>query len=154
MVQFEHPDDIPGTAVWSADGHSRGRIGAVHIPYGMIQPLFVQFPAGAPRQRLVPTVDAELRDRGLVLGYSDEVIDGGPTVEGGAVLSAGEAAYAAAYYGVKIDLGGAALTERRTGVGDVGSLHPGVRRLPPVTTDPELPPIVVINPGLHEGPAR
>lgn len=154
-MRFEHPDDIPGTPVWSADGRPRGRIGAVHIPVGGTQPLFVQFPAGAARQHLVPAVHAEVRDQGLVLGYRDEVIDGGPTVESGAVLSAGEAAYAAAYYGVRIDLGEAALTDRRTGVGDVGSLHPGVRKLPPVTTDPELPPIVVINPSLHEGgPAR
>ena len=62
-MQFEHPDDIPGTVVLSASGHPRGRIGAVHIPYGTSQPLFVQFPAGAPRQHLVPTVHAELQAR-------------------------------------------------------------------------------------------
>ena len=71
------------------------------------------------------------------------------------MLSAGEAAFAAAYYGVKVDLGGAALTERRTGLGDIGSVHPGVRKLPPMTPEPELPPIVVISPSLHDGgPAR
>jgi hypothetical protein len=151
MVQFEEPDDIPGTPVWSADGQPRGRIGAVHIPDGAGQPLFVQFPAGAHRQFLVPTVHAELQDRGLVLGYSDALIAGAPTVDDDAVLSVGEAAYAGAYFGVVLDFAGAALTERSVGVGDVGSVHPGVRALPPVTGEPELPPIVVITPGAHEG---
>lgn len=150
-MQFEDPDDIPGTPVWSADGHPLGRIGAVHIPDGGHQPMFVQFPAGARRQRLVPTVHAELQEQGLVLGYSEEIIEGAPVVDDDAALSAGEAAHAGAYFGITVDLAGVTLTERRLGVGDVGSLHPGVRALPPVTSDPELPPIVVINPSLHEG---
>lgn len=152
-MQFEDADDIPGTQAWSSDGRPLGRISAVHVAAGSAQPLLVQLPSGAPTQHVVPVLRAELRDRGLILGYDEATIAGAPRVDPGAVLSIGEAAYALGYFGVRIESpGGLPLTERITGTGDVASVHPGVRALPgirsvPEPGDPELPPIVIISPG-------
>jgi hypothetical protein len=153
MMQFEDVEDIPGTEAWSSDGRPLGRISAVHVAAGSVQPLLVQLPAGAGIQHLVPVLGAELRDQGLVLGYDAASIGDAPRVDPGAVLSIGEAAYALAHFGMLIESpGGLPLTERITGTGDVASVHPGVRALPGIRSvdepgDPELPPIVIISPG-------
>ena len=151
-MQFEDADDIPGTEAWSSDGRPLGRISAVHVAAGSVQPLLVQLPAGAETQHLVPVLRAELREKGLVLGFDAATISGAPRVDPGAVLSVGEAAYALGYFGVRIEAPGALpLDERITGAGDVASVHPGVRALPGIAVDepgdPELPPIVIISPG-------
>jgi hypothetical protein len=152
-MQFEDADDIPGTEAWSSDGRPLGRISAVHVAAGSVQPLLVQLPAGAETQHLVPAVRAELRDQGLILGFDEATITGAPRVDPDAVLSVGEAAYALGYFGVRIESPGSGLplTERITGAGDVASVHPGVRALPGIWVDepgdPELPPIVIISPG-------
>jgi hypothetical protein len=153
-MPFDDVDDIPDTAAWSSDGHPLGRIAAVHVPVRGEQPLLVQLPFGADRQQVVPLDGAELRDDGLVLGFDRATIAGAPTVRTITALSAGEAAYVLTYFGVRLtDLGDLSLTDRITAVGDVASVHPRVRGLPPLRAipepaDPDLPPIVVIKPGV------
>jgi len=152
-MQFEEADDIPGTPVWSMDGRPLGRVGAVHVPLGGGQPLLVQLPAGAERQWLVPLTGAVLRAEGLVLGYDEATIAGAPVLGAVTSLSFGETAYVLEHFGIRVAAAGElSVTDRVTGLGDVGSVHPNVRRLPPMRAvpdpaDPELPPIVVIRPG-------
>ena len=155
-MQFDEVDDIPGTAVWSMDGRSLGRVSVVHVPTGSDQPLLVQLPAGAERQHVVPLARAELRAEGLVLGYDAATIEAAPVVDSVIALSVGEAAYVLEHFGLRLAHStGLSLTERMTRMGDVGSIHPGVRGLPPLRTvpdpaDPGLPPIVVIKPGVAD----
>jgi hypothetical protein len=158
-MQFEEADDIPGTPVWSTDGRPLGRVSAVHVPLGGAQPLLVQLPAGAERQWLVPLAGAELRAEGLVLGYDEATIAGAPVLGTVTSLSFGETAYVLEHFGVQVAAGrDVSITDRVTGLGDVRSVHPNVRRLPPLRTVPdpadrELPPIVVIRPGAaDDGP--
>jgi hypothetical protein len=159
-MQIEEADDIPGTPAWSMDGRPLGRVSAVHVPVGGGQPLLIQLPAGAEQQRLVPLAGAELRAEGLVLGFDEATIAGAPVLDSVTSLSFGETAYVLEHYGVQVATGGeTSITDRVTGLGDVGSVHPNVRRLPPVRTlpdpaDRDLPPIVVIRPGAADGGPR
>jgi hypothetical protein len=159
-MQFDEADDIPGIPAWSIDGRPLGRVSAVHVPLGSDQPLLIQLPAGAERQRLVPLVGAERRAEGLVLGYDAATIAGSPALGSVTALSFGETAYVLAHYGVQLaDAGEVSITDRVKGLGDVGSVHPNVRRLPPLhavpdPADRELPPIVVIRPGVVDEEPR
>jgi hypothetical protein len=150
-MQFEDLDDIPGTPVWSSEGRSYGRVTAVHVPGGSRQPLLIQVTADGRRQYVVPLIGASLAGNGLILGYDAAAIESAPMVDSVIALSAGEAAYVLERFGVK--LAGSdqlVITRRSARTGDVGSVHPRVRELPPMRTDPELPPIVVIKPGIQD----
>jgi hypothetical protein len=136
-------------SIWvrSADGVPLGRIGTVYIPDGSVQPLLVTFPADAEFPRVAPLFGAELETDALVLGYSAELIDGGPAVEADVPLSTGEIAAVLGYYGRRVDLVGP-ITERIEGTGDVAAGFADVRAVPrlPGIGDEDLPPIVITRP--------
>jgi hypothetical protein len=142
-VQLDDPASIAGVDVRSADGHLLGRVTVVHVPEGGRRPLFAQIAKGraADVESIVPLVQAHAEGRALVVPYSAERVETGPTVERDADLSLGEAAYIIGYYGAgSVDVAGRPLTERVSAVGDAGAEDPEVRR---------LPPIVVTRPGIQ-----
>ncbi len=133
--------------VRSADGRHLGRVGIVYVPDGAVQPLLVAFPADRDTPFVAPLFGAELTPDGLVLGFSADRVEAGPTVDAGAPLSAGEIGAVLAYYGRTVTSGGP-LTERILDVGDVGFTDADVRAVPriPDIGDDDLPPIVVTRP--------
>jgi len=142
-VQLDDPANIAGAEVRSADGHLLGRVTVVHVPEGGRRPLFAQIAKGraADVESIVPLVQAQAKGGALVVPYSAEQVEAGPTVERDAELSVGEAAYIIGYYGAgSVDFGDRPLTDRVSAVGDAGAEDPEVRR---------LPPIVVTRPGIR-----
>jgi len=149
-MQVSDLADLLGTPVRSADGAELGRIGAVHVPAGNVQPLLVSFPAESETPYAAPLFGAELGASALVLAYPAATVETGPTVDAAVTLSAGEVGYILDHYrpGTRLD-GKHPITDRLTGTGDVGADHPDVREIPPGPGigDRELPPIVVAKPG-------
>jgi hypothetical protein len=150
-VQVSDLTDLLGTPVRSVDGVDLGRVGSVHVPAGLGQPLLVTFPADSDTPYAAPLFGAELSEAALRLGYPADLVTGGPTVDAAASLSAGEVGYILGHYrpGRPAALG-TPVTHRRRDTGDVGADDPDVRELPaiPSVEDRDLPPIVVTRPGL------
>lgn len=152
-VQVSDLADLLGTPVRSADGTELGRIGTVHVPAGNVQPLLVTFPADSRTPYAAPLFDAVLQADGLVLGFPAVLVADGPTVDAEATLSAGEVGYILDHYRPgRPHPRGLPVTDRCDDTGDVAAENPDVREIPPVIGDQDLPPIVVIRPGIV-GPA-
>jgi hypothetical protein len=132
---------VSGTDVRSSDGAVVGQVSAVHVAQRSREPLLVQIYSGrAETDLIVPVANAVVEDGILVVPYNRAEVEAGPAVAPDAILSVGEIAYILAYYRAgTVDAGGAAVTDRATAIGDVGSQEPDFR---------PLPPIVVIKPGL------
>ncbi|BFU46309.1 hypothetical protein [Krasilnikovia sp. MM14-A1004] len=137
------------TEVRSADGRVLGRVGAVYVADGAVQPLLVAFPADRETPYVAPLFGAELRPDALMLGYPAALVSAGPTIDAGVALSVGEIEAVLAYYGTRV-ASDRPLTERALGTGDVGSVFPDVHTVPPLAAvgDDDLPPIVVTRPGM------
>jgi hypothetical protein len=147
-MQIPDAGGLLSTEVLSADGQALGRVGTVYVPEGSVQPLLVSFPADSETPFVAPLLGAELLPEGLVLAYPAGHVTAGPTVDVEAALSVGEIGAVLSYYG-RSTITRSRLTDRVTGTGDVGSVHPDVRAIPsfPTLGDDDLPPIVVTKPG-------
>lgn len=140
-----------GTEVRSSDGQALGRIGAVYVQEGSVQPLLVAFPAERDKPQVAPLFRATLTPQGLILGYSAAQLESGPRVDADAALSVGEISAVLNHYAPPVSTGtDLPVTERITEVGDVSSTEADVRAIPsfPFIGDEDLPPIVVTKPGL------
>ncbi len=146
-MQIPSARRLLGTPVRSSDGQPLGRVGVVYLPEGRIQPLLIGLPAERSTPWAVPLLGARLEDDVLVLGYPAGVITTGPTVEADTSLSLGEVGAILAYYWPGVALG-FPVTERAPEIGDVGAGL--VHRIPtfPGLGDDDLPPIVIISPGV------
>lgn len=139
------PADLRGVRVESVDGVEVGKVTAIHVEGAAERIVLLQVGSAAEEtQYIVPVAGASFRAERITVDFAADMIMQGPMVAASAVLSIGELGYVLGHYRAgAIRAGRLPLTARISDVGDVDSLHPDVRRLPPV---------VIIRPAAASGP--
>lgn len=129
-----------GVEIESAEGEAVGELAAVHVDPDGNTARFVEIRSAAEEANLIVPVGAgtTIVDNAIVVPYSSEEIEHGPTIGTREVLSVGEASAVLTYYQAgQVQLEGHSLAERSTGLADtLGSV---VKKY--------LPPIVYLTSG-------
>jgi hypothetical protein len=113
-VDLDDRTSLASSSVQSDDGQVIGRINAFYVDEGSMTARLVEVAVDNRNEHLiVPLGDAALTDGGLVLQYSADDIERGPTAEPNQVLSVGEIAAVVDYYQCgDVDYGGYSITDR------------------------------------------
>jgi hypothetical protein len=123
---------LDSVRVHSEDGRLIGQVTAAHVDQGTDHVRFVEVDAGRTRV-VVPTGEAAVADREIVVPYLADAIDHAPTVEAGQTLSVGEVMAVATHFHLDtVVADGQRLTDRPAAA---AAQDAGFARLP-------LPPIV------------
>ena len=133
-MQFDQFVSGEHVEVQSAEGQVIGELAAVHLDPADDTARFVEIKSAAEETNLVVPIgdDATIVDDAIVVHYSTQAIEHGPTVGVHEALSVGEISAIVDYYRAgQVDLGKSTLTDRSTGpMASVGSV---VKKwLPPI----------------------